>query len=286
MCGGCFGQVDDGDPWQAIETRPAELAGEVGPAPAPRDATCTLRVATWNLHHAPEPEALAAAILPIDADVLITQEIEAFPAEGSTRASRMAAALGQTWVYAPAREIEGGTHGLAMFSRYPLDDISVRRLPYYDQPVHPEEKIALAADVLVGEQRVRIVNIHLAVRLGPSDRIVQLDPAMNDVGVDSFLTGGDYNTNPWAWFDGLIPLGQTDAIVDQDQAIVMDDYMTGLDFAGTIPHDTVTFPVPLYDIRTDDLYARGFDIADGRVEHIDGSDHYPVWFDVSICDRR
>ena len=109
------------------------------------------------------------------ADVLIVQEIRAYPGEPGTRASRLAAALGMTWVYAPARTVRDGTHGIAMFSRYPLVAPEVRELPYFDQP-NPEQRIALTAQVDLGDQELRVVDVHLDTRLAPADRVAQLAP--------------------------------------------------------------------------------------------------------------
>jgi len=36
-------------------------------------------------------------------------------------------------------------------------------------------------------------------------------------------------------------------------------------------------------IRLDDLYSRGLPVIEG-VEHVDGSDHGPVWFDLHRCE--
>jgi endonuclease/exonuclease/phosphatase family metal-dependent hydrolase len=279
----CVSQEDVGGPWIDIATYDK---AELGPRPAATDAPpCKLRIATWNLHLAPDPNDLARHIRAShevsQADVLIVQEIRSYPNEGGSRASRLGAALGMTWAYAGAWNTDdGGTHGLAIFAKRPLDHVLVRDLPYIDQPIHPEQRIALSAEV----DGLRIVDVHLDVRLGPVDRIRQLHPAVNDLG-ETLVAGGDFNTSPWAWIDSVVPLTGTEAVLDQDQAAVVDDYLFGIRFAGAIGPDTSTFNFPGLHMRIDNLYARGLPIVAGGLERIEGSDHFPVWFDVDRCQK-
>jgi endonuclease/exonuclease/phosphatase family metal-dependent hydrolase len=284
----CVEPRDGGSDWESVDSVEGELAGNVGPTPSLRaEAGCTLRVATFNVHYAGEPEQIAAYIRASQevsrADVIVIQETRAYDEEDTTRTQRIADGLAMTWAYAPARTLpEGGTHGNAILSRYPLDNIAVRRLPYIDQPYHAETRNAIAADVVLGEDRVRIVDLHLDVRLGPVDRVRQLDPAVRDAG-ERLLVGGDFNTAPWAFVDAVVPLTSSEAVLGQEQAAVIDDFLAARDFAGAVPVDTVTMRLPGFSMRLDNLYARGMPIIAAGVEHVEGSDHWPVWFDVDRC---
>jgi endonuclease/exonuclease/phosphatase family metal-dependent hydrolase len=202
-------------------------------------------------------------------------------AEMSSRTSRLASALGMTWVYAPQYEIEGGTHGVAILSRFPLADPHVRQLPYVDQ-VLAQQRIALYADVVLGDDRLRVVDVHLDTRLGPTDKIRQLHPAVNDAG-DRLVVGGDFNTQPWDWADDAVPLTSTEAIAGEQVASAVDDYLGGIGFTGTLPATTPTMRVPVFGMRLDNVYARGPRILAGDVDHVDGSDHWPVWADIDRC---
>jgi endonuclease/exonuclease/phosphatase family metal-dependent hydrolase len=287
LAAGCVSSTDDRGPWIPVESITGDFAPEVGPVPAPLPPRSSLHIATWNVHFGADPDGLARAIKASQevsaADVIIVQEIQAYPDEPGSRAHRLADALGMTWVYAPARYYDTGTHGIAMLSRFPLEAVAVRQLPYVDQPLHPENRIALAADVVVGAQRFRLVDLHLDVRIAPVDRIRQLHPAVNELGeLDRVVAGGDFNTNPWAWIDGIVPLTGTEAVIGQEQAAVVDDYLFGNGFAGAISPEQNTLRVPAFEFRCDDLYARGLPITASGVEHVDGSDHWPVWFDVAL----
>jgi endonuclease/exonuclease/phosphatase family metal-dependent hydrolase len=281
----CVDNSDPGGPWVDATTITGTFAPEFGPAPAFRaPPDCRLRIASWNLKTAPDPDNLAAQILAsqqiVSADVIITQEIESHPDESASRANRLANALGMTWIYAPARVEGNGTHGIAILSRYPLDAAAVRALPFVDRPISTVHRIALGADVHLGDDTLRIVDIHLDTRLSPGDRIRQMHAAVNEVGED-MVAGGDLNTQPWAWVDGVVPLTSTEAAVGQEHARIVDDYMFQNRFAGAIPPDTATMRIPVFSMRLDNLYARGYSIVGSGVEHVDGSDHWPVWFDLA-----
>jgi endonuclease/exonuclease/phosphatase family metal-dependent hydrolase len=282
---GCVDSSDPGGAWVDASTITGTLAPELGPVPAARAAPeCALRIATWNLHTAPDPANLAAQILAAEklssADVIITQEIESHPNEPASRASRLADALSMTWVYAPSRIEGNGTHGIAILSRYPLAAAAVRALPFVARPISDVHRIALGADVIIGTDRIRVVDIHLDTRLSPADRIRQMHAAVNDVG-ETMIAGGDLNSQPWPWVDGVVPLTSTDAAIGQEHARILDDYMVQNRFAGAVPPTAGTMRIPVFSMRLDNLYARDVSIVASGVEHVDGSDHWPVWFDLA-----
>lgn len=286
LLGACTESADEGAPWIALGDFTGELAGEQGPPPAvvapPVDA---LRVVTWNLHYGTDVEGFAATLAGSSeiarADVLLLQELDAHPDEGSTRASRLANALGMTWIYIPAREEQAGTHGLAIVSRYPLEGARKRELPLIEQPFNTRNRIAIAAEVVVGDRRVTVVDVHLDVRINAVDRVRQLHPAIVGIAEDAIL-GGDFNTNPWVWVEGTIPLTGTEAIVGQEQAAVLDDYLGALGFGSAIGPEVATMRIPAFHIRADNLHARGHGIIAAGVEHVGGSDHWPVWADIAL----
>jgi endonuclease/exonuclease/phosphatase family metal-dependent hydrolase len=245
-----------------------------------------VRVATWNTERAPDPDLLAREYFesPVlsTADVLMIQEVETHDEEASSRASRLGAALGMTYVFAPARR-EGYLHGVMMASRYPLLNARVMKLPLGEAAFNENARNALAAEVMIGDRVVTFVTIHLDVRIGPVDRIRQLHPAVMQVP-EHVAIGGDFNTNPWAWVSSTVPLTSTEAIIGQDQARVLDDYMMDQGFQVPIGPEEVTFNRPLLDhMRLDEVYVRGYKVVGaGIAKDVGGSDHWPVWVDLQI----
>jgi endonuclease/exonuclease/phosphatase family metal-dependent hydrolase len=285
---GCVEPGDAGGAWEPLEAIDGELTGEVGVAPTLRaQPGCTLRVVSFNVHFAADPDNLARHIRASSevsrADVILIQETRVVPGEPVSRTQRLAEALAMTWAYAPSKALEGGgTHGNAILSRHPIDNVAVRRLPFIKQPYHPEQRSALAADIVISDDRVRVVDLHLDVRLAPVDRVRQLDPAVRDID-ERLIVGGDFNTAPWTWVGAFVPLTSSEAILGQEQAAVIDHFMAARRFASAIPVDAATMRIPGFSMRLDNLYARGMPILAAGVEHVDGSDHWPVWFDVDRC---
>lgn len=282
----CTPFANDGTEWTPLAQITGELATEQGPDPAPRDVPCTLRVVTFNVHFADDVANLAAQIqasqFVAQADVIAIQEIRRYANEPESRAQHLAELLGMTWIYAPAHTVDGGgVHGLAILSKFPLANAEMKQLPYMDYPEFPEQRIALRADLL----GAKIIDVHLDTRLPPSDRIRQLDPSLYDAP-ERAIVGGDFNTLPWTWVGGGVPLISSEVVTDEPSAKIVDSYFADNGFARAVDPDAVTARAPVFDIRLDNVYARSFAPQGGAVEHVDGSDHWPVWFDVATgaCD--
>jgi endonuclease/exonuclease/phosphatase family metal-dependent hydrolase len=285
----CAAQLDDGGPWRRAEELTGDLAVECGAAATVATPRDVLRVATWNVHYGADAEGLATELGAdpelATADVVLVQEIEAYRAEGRSRARRLAEALGMAWCYAPARTEPGGSHGLAILSRYPLEAAAVRALPRFESSFRQRDRNALWLEVVVGPHRVPVVGVHLDVRLGAVDRIRQLDPATLDLP-DRVVLGGDFNTNPWVWAQSTLPLTGTEAITGLEQAQILDDYLAASGFVGDLPPDVATMRLPAFAIRTDNVYTRGYPILRSGVGTAGGSDHWPVWVDLDLVGSR
>jgi endonuclease/exonuclease/phosphatase family metal-dependent hydrolase len=282
---GCISIDDAEQPWVAADQIAAPLAPELGVGGEPRVANATLRIASWNVERGADPDAVASEIMtsPVlaSADVILVQEIEAYPGEGASRASRLATALGMSWFYAPARNEGDGTHGDAILSRFVLSAPEVKQLPFVDQPINARHRIAQRAVLELGSRTLPIVNVHLDTRLAPVDRIRQLDPAVSD-NPPEVIVGGDLNTLPWIWVETAVPLTSTEAVVGQDQAQIVDDYLNAQGFVTPLVHDADTHESD-FDMRLDALCPRGFRVLDAGVDYsVAGSDHYAVWIDIAL----
>ena len=157
-----------------------------------------MRVATFNILHGRSPsdgqvdlDRFAAAIRSLDADVLGLQEVDrdqprsmgadltavAAEAMGATE-HRFAAALAGmpgTWQAATGREQPGtAAYGVALLSRYPVEDWQVQRLPALRIPVpiwhgglrpkvaRDEARTAVIANVHAPAGTLSIVTTHLS----------------------------------------------------------------------------------------------------------------------------
>lgn len=245
----------------------------------------SLRIACFNVHYGREPLKLAQSLRDnkelSQADILLIQEIENHAREGSSRAAQLAAVLGFNYVYAPARTTEsGGTHGLAIFSRYPLRDIEVIQLPQYNLHFNTRSRIALAATVEVGETALRVYNLHLDTRLNPDERREQLRPALERARAQPLarvVVGGDFNTSPFRWLGHVFPVFRS------NQANTLDQYMHAQGFETRfVRGGPTTTRRRFMPFRLDTLYTRGLQVrASGVAYTVAGSDHVPVWIEVA-----
>jgi len=274
-------------PWDSIQ---GELAPEVGPPPAQgltrAGSPGPLRIVTYNVHGGRAVNALARAFHDDDAlaraDVILLQEVESHPEEGRSRAARLAASLGMGYVYAPERREGSGTHGLAILSPFPLENAQVKELPFVDLPLAGNRRIALAANVRVGDQVVHVIDLHLDTRLNITDRIVQLRPAVIDARRDC-VVAGDFNTNPYLWAEGALPIAPLETVVDTDQAPLIDEYMLLLGFTAPTADFGTTQHLEFIESRLDAIYPRGHTAVGGQVERDIGlSDHWPIWLDLDV----
>lgn len=275
--------------WIPTEVIDGKLAAELGVAPpfrsTPPGAGDRIRVVTYNIDMGRDPERVAEELLANEAlaaaDVWLLQEEEWYPAEGSTRASRLAAALGMGWLYVPSKEKGDGTHGLAIVSRFPIESPEMMTLPILDDWTR---RIAVRAEIVIGELRLPVVDLHLETRMNITDRIVHIRPAVIDLP-ERVLVAGDMNTNPFLWQDGSFPILPAGQIADTDQAPLLDDYMRRLGFATPTADAGPTESHLGVESRLDAIFVRGLAATPAAVERgITASDHWPVWSDVTLPD--
>ena len=254
-------------------------------APAVGQTPDRLRVVSFNVHYARDLTALAESFRATpalrDADVFLLQEIESYAAEGGSRSRKLAEALRLNYVYAPARTTRaGGTHGLAILSKFPLTEIEVLPLPRNDLGSKTRRRIALGATVQVGEQRLRLFNVHLDTRINIAERRAQLALVLEAAKKFSgapVLIGGDFNTNPfrWAW-GGRLPF------LRSNQAAALDAFMAKQGFKTPLAESGSTTRGRLWRARLDAIYIRGLEARGSAVERqVSVSDHFPVWLDLA-----
>jgi endonuclease/exonuclease/phosphatase family metal-dependent hydrolase len=286
---GCSGLNMSGDlPWVPLSDVGVPLVPETAATPSPPNTfrsthpatTAPLRVVTYNVQYAPDPVAIAATITAdpqlASAGLILFQEIEAYPDEGESRTTKIAAALGMGYVYVPARLKGAGSHGLAILSSFPITNVEKMDLP--DSSHKTQHRIAISADIDVNGNLLHVIDVHLDTELAATERIAQLHPAVIDAPPAS-MVAGDFNM-AWVEFANGVPvLTGTGA---SDQAPIVDSYMHALSFdtpaAGSGPTEHM-FGV---EQRLDAIYTRDLDVTFGAVERVGPSDHWPMWLDVTF----
>ncbi|HEY8146485.1 MAG TPA: endonuclease/exonuclease/phosphatase family protein [Kofleriaceae bacterium] len=208
------------------------------------------------------------------ADVVFLQEIESHAGEHQSRAGQVAERLGMSYAYAPGYGLgSGGSHGVAILSRWPLADLELIELPREGVVFNSARRVALGATVAYPGRPLRVYSVHLDNRINPSDRRRQLAPvlaaaaARRDAPV---IIAGDMNTSPFCWLGHVVPLpcGRQG---DRLEALVRE---RGFDAPATGSGPTSKW----LGMRLDAVYARG--IAARRVgveRRVQLSDHLPLW---------
>jgi len=284
---GCGLEVGPTADWVDADSVVGALAvdrgGTIRARPVPIGSGDVVRVVTFNVEMGGDPASLASEIRNnpaiADAPLFLIQEEENYPDEGTNRVRRLAEQLDLAYVYVPGRVKRTGTHGLALLSRFPIENVELMALPLTDGG---QQRIAISADILFGEVRLHVVNVHLETHINITERIVHFRPAILELP-EKVLVAGDVNTNPYLWEDGSVPLVPTAQIIDTDQAPLLDDYMRGLGFATPAAGVGPTQRMLGVESRLDAIYTRGLTIGPATVERtVGGSDHWPVWVDVTL----
>ena len=290
--GACLPEEPPDADWVDWQDIAGALAPEVGDNTVAETPGARIRVVSFNIEFGDDIPGLARAILDNDAlaaaDVFLVQELELHPGDSRSRAEELAEALAMNYAYAPMRGLDdGGTHGLAIFSRFPLLDVQVMQLPRFEIGVNSTQRIALAADIDIdpsgAETLMRVVSVHLDTRINITQRILQLRPAVVKSG-DRAIIAGDMNTNPYIWGGSVIPDVPTQVATGFDQAVALDDYLRGSGFDTPTAHSGPTHRAAGFEMRLDAIYTRGLSLtgASGVERSVRESDHFPLWVDIAV----
>lgn len=163
---------------------------------APTVVGDSLRVASYNIAFAQEIEQGLQDLQNnphlVDADIILLQEMDR---QGT---DQMAKTLRMNYVYWPAfvHQYHGRTFGNAVLSRWPIVGQEAVVLPH-PNPVDGHHRLAVAADVQVGSNRVRAVSVHLStIVVSLENRMEQATTLIDSLAAPDYPTvfGGDFNT--------------------------------------------------------------------------------------------
>ena len=249
----------------------------------------TFRFVTYNVHFAKNPDAFVQMLRGDpelkSMDVMAVQELTAFPGEGHSRARTLAEGLQMNYVYVPwGKSDNGGTNGIGLFSRYPMTRVEIRALARRDSLANTNYTVA--ADIEVNGTTVRIVSVHLGLRIGIGARIRQIHPIVESVSTPVVL-GGDYNTNSAMW-NNSFPFNQGFPVLPSVALGLahekrFDDYMRAYGFDTPTQDTGPTFSSLAGDFRIDSVFTKGLvpgNTAVARNQRL--SDHFPLWVDISV----
>lgn len=216
-------------------------------------------------------------------DVIALQEADkrTVRSGGQHVARELAAALEMNWVHAPAGIPRGikpvtrqwwldfeepialhdeGDTGVAILSRFKLSNLQRIDLPWHECPWRP--RLAVAADVEIGTEQVRVVNAHVDPHAAVGGQLAQLDAiarVANAATVPTIVLG-DFNT------------------LSNQKCIETRSFLEGQGYRTPMPTGTATWRGAGLRMHADWIFTRGIEIEDwGVARPFNVSDHWPIW---------
>jgi endonuclease/exonuclease/phosphatase family metal-dependent hydrolase len=168
--------------------------------PTPR----TLRVVTYNIHHAEgldkklDLPRIANVIRSTEPDLVAIQEVDvkAKRTGGVDEAAELAKLTNMHAYFAKAMDYQGGAYGQLILSRHPLTDTKTHVLPPAEQGVEP--RILAEAHVKIGDTTIAFFATHLDAykqerRMLQVEEITRITANIKD---DVSILAGDLNSHP------------------------------------------------------------------------------------------
>ena len=240
-------------------------------SPAPSLTATSLNLATETSFRRILRELERVGLL--QSDLFFFQEVEHYPDRGALPIVRLAEHLGYDYIFAPAQRVgRNGAQGLAILSRYPLQNPKVVRLPRFVLKVNNRCRIALTATAATPLGAIGLVNLHLDTRINLRQRYRQLQPVLEAASrlPQATLIAGDLNTQNFLWVENLLPLP---FLHRQVRPVVARLEASG--YSTPFIHTGRTHAwAPL---KLDWIFLRGLRAQAHRVQKIGFSDHRALW---------
>ena len=173
-----------------------------------RTAAGPFRVMSYNIHHANPParkgmidlDGIVAALSAENPDFIALQEVDVLTRRSGKldEAQILAEKLGMHMYFAKAIEYDGGDYGVAILSKYPIQDAKTYRLPTI-RGVETEPRVLATASIsLPNGKKILIGSTHLDSENDHATRDLQIAEIKRIVmnSEDPFVLGGDFNATP------------------------------------------------------------------------------------------
>jgi endonuclease/exonuclease/phosphatase (EEP) superfamily protein YafD len=215
-----------------------------------------------------------------NADVFLLQEVVQVRAGTPSSSDQLAERLGLKTLFATP-EPEGTTSGVAILSRYPLEDAKIYSLKAHNLHIRSRSRVALAATLRTAKGPVRIITTHLDTRINIPDRLEQLGPVIEDAKAfpGPRIIGGDLNTNNMRWLASLIPIPFA-----QVQTTAVQRLMQSHGFETAFAKSGPTFD--FFGFRLDWIFHQGISPLASGIQPLKFSDHHAIWAQYRIASNR
>jgi endonuclease/exonuclease/phosphatase family metal-dependent hydrolase len=204
------------------------------------------------------------------ADLFLLQEVAGETGKRSI-ADELAGRLGYHVAFSAAPT--GSDRGLAVVSRFPISDVSIKPLKTYNLRFRSRDRFFMALTMRTPSGDLRVWNTHLDTRLNTEQRLEQLLPVIDDAAAckGPRLIGGDLNTNDLYWLGSVVPLPRR----GPSHSYAIRQAMEQRGFQTPFSSFTVTFPQ--FHRQLDWMYVNGLQPVSWSVEPVPFSDHHAIW---------
>lgn len=224
----------------------------------------SLRVVTFNVHYSQQMDLVTQLLdtspMLRGADIIVLEEMN------EDAAASTAQALGMNYVYYPAllHPVPKKDFGNAILSRWPIVDDEKLILPSKSM-TRGGQRVAVAATVVVGTERVRVFAVHLSTILEVwfTGQTYQIQSILASAeGYDRVVVAGDMNSH--------------------------DLVGTLFTNAGYFWPSRSTGPTTHKLFAVDHVFSRGFTVGGSAAVHdnLGASDHLPVWASLAFKQEQ
>jgi len=237
-------------------------------------------------------EAFSSGKLLPRVDVLALQEADkrTIRTGGHHVAKELATQLDMNWAHAPAGIPRGlkpvkrewwldfeepinlhdpGDTGVALLSRLPLMDVTRIDLPWHLCPWRP--RLAMAATISIGPQRIRIFNAHVDPHAASGGQLAQLEVIAAQAEASNLpaIILGDFNT------------------LSRQKCLDTREFLESRGYETPIPTGTATWRGAGLRMHADWIFTKGLRIERwGVARPLNVSDHWPIWAEISAADEH
>jgi len=166
----------------------------------------TLRIMTYNIHHANPPattstidiNAIANVIKLQNPDLVALQEIDVYTTRSGTtlhQAAELGRLTGLKYYFAKTIDYAGGEYGVAILSKYTMDVTKNTLLP---GPGAEQRTLATALIMLPDGKKIVFACTHLDAQSAETNRVLQINKIVEILQQETspVIIGGDFNAVP------------------------------------------------------------------------------------------
>lgn len=169
----------------------------------------SVSILTYNIHHANPPSkpglidvnAIANVIKQQGVDIVALQEVDVHTSRSGVslnEAEEIARITGMTAFFAKAIDYGGGEYGVAILSKYPMENMKNTPLPTDDATKGEHRTLATATIVLPGNKKIVFACTHLDAQGADLNRQLQIKKILEVLKSESLpvVIAGDLNAVP------------------------------------------------------------------------------------------